>query len=281
MTMRVSEWLRRLIGIRNEPGEASRDSPGRDRLLEEAFSVPSNVHDAAAWDLYWTRQLASDGMEVGFGDMMASDKTFIDLLRGRGTRKVLCVGNGLSSEALVLALYGFDVTILELSRVAADRYRASLALEDHPFRQMPGFTIDDSSVATFGTTDNQESVSVPPMHRNDRHRPQGGGSLTIVSGDLTDRTSCPGPFDTVIERRTVQLFPPAERSLALECLVERLATPGVFVSHQHFGAWRPGDPRTHFAEDWLMAQGFVIGAYPSVPTALDAPRLAQLRFTSG
>ncbi len=77
-----------------------------------------------------------------------------------------------------------------------------------------------------------------------------------VTGDLLDPTVCPGPFDVVIERRTLQLFDDGARERALEAVTSRVATPGLFVTHAHLGGWRPGMPRTHPAEKWLRKSGW-------------------------
>ena len=52
-------------------------------------------------------------------------------------------------------------------------------------------------------------------------------------GDLLDTTVCPGPFDVVLERRTLQLYSDQHRPAAMHALATRLATPGIFFSHSH------------------------------------------------
>jgi hypothetical protein len=121
---------------------------------------------------------------------------------------------------------GFDVTALDLSLRATE----------------------------FGRT--LEFVSDLRMHRSE------GGSaaavspatLTYIAGDLLDPAVCPGPFDCIIERRTVQLLP--DREFALDRLAARLAPKGLLISHVHDGAWRPGASREHFAEDWALKREF-------------------------
>jgi hypothetical protein len=95
------------------------------------------------------------------------------------------------------------------------------------------------------------------MHLPEGQRYTGqGGSLSLVTGDLTETLICPGPYDVVIERRTLQLFPAGEQIGALEKLVARLSEKGTFVSQVHSGCWRPGESRAHFAETWLISNGF-------------------------
>jgi len=82
--------------------------------------------------------------------------------------------------------------------------------------------------------------------------------LSFLSGDLLDPSFCEGPFDVVIERRTVQLFSSSERDKILERLSARLNPNGIFVSHCHMGWWRPGDPEEHMFESWFREHGFPI-----------------------
>ena len=212
--------------------------------------------------------------------MMSSDPHLVGLLRGRSARTILCVGNGLSSEASSLALHGFDVVALDISAVPADLRLAGLQHPGHPARRIPEFALSDDGVVTFGGSDPIDPELCPPIHRSAEHPNRGGGSLSSVSGDLMDPELCPGPFDVVIERRTVQLFPQAERPAALERLVARLADHGAFVSHEHRGCWRPGDSRTHFAETWLKERGFALDAWSSGMPAAEG-RIARLMFSSG
>jgi hypothetical protein len=88
----------------------------------------------------------------------------------------------------------------------------------------------------------------------------------------------------VIERRVLQLFPDeAERIRGLERLVARLVTRGIFVSHQHSGWWKPGEPRQHYAEAWLAGHGFEseFSRAAAGPEDAAAAPLARLIYTTG
>jgi methyltransferase family protein len=98
-----------------------------------------------------------------------------------------------------------------------------------------------------------------------------------VSGDLLDPSVCPGAFDVVIERRTLQLFSDAARDDALVAVTNRLSPRGLFVTHAHLGAWRPDRPRTHPAEKWLRRAGWQTWRRALV---LDR-RTAMMRVTTG
>jgi hypothetical protein len=241
---------------------------------------PHDVHDGAAWDRYWMAHLKVGGFEAGFNDMMSSDPQLVGLLSGRGARTVLCAGNGMSSEATSLALHGFEVVALDISALPAGWHQRAIQDTGHRVRRIPGFAVRDDGAWTFGSPEPIDPELCPPIHRSADHPNRGGGSVSFVTGDLMDSEVCPGPFDVVIERRTVQLFPEAERPAALERLVARLADHGTFVSHEHKGCWRFGEPRTHFAERWLADRGFALE--PRNPESPDAEaRLARLAFTSG
>jgi hypothetical protein len=242
------------------------------------FAIPQNIHDSEAWDRYWSAQIEFGQMEQGFGDMMASSPDLIPTFAKRGVRSILCVGNGLSSESYALALHGFDVTALDVSAVPRAMFSAIMANQEHSLHRVPGFTPRGDAAVAFDGTAPISPELCPRMHQTDRYPPRQGGSLTYVTGDLIDMAHCPGPFDVVIERRTVQLFKAEERPSALERLALRLGPRGVLVSHEHQGAWRPGDARAHFASEWVREHGFA-----NHPAGNDdsGERASHLLFTTG
>jgi len=212
--------------------------------------------------------------------MMASSPRLPRLLARHGARTVLCAGNGLSAEALSLACFGFDVTALDLSSVPARHIGPKVRDPDHPVHRIHRLHISDDDVITIGG-DGRVDPALCRMHRGDDAVPQGGGTLALVTGDLTNPAISPGPFHVVIERRTVQLFPPEEQPSALDRLTARLGTKGLIVSQEHHGGWKPGQPRIHFAEKALRNQGFVLPGDVTDDERDAAPRLAVLMFTSG
>jgi hypothetical protein len=80
-----------------------------------------------------------------------------------------------------------------------------------------------------------------------------GRRVDFVVGDLYDGTVCPGPYDVVIECRTLQLFV-RDGGQALQVVANRLSARAIFFSHAHDGGWRPPAPRKHLYEDWFSAQ---------------------------
>jgi hypothetical protein len=152
---------------------------------------------------------------------------------------------------------------------------------EHSFRRIPGVRLRDDGSVTFDAGSSIDRESYPPMHRSADYHARGGGSLSFVSGDLVDPEVCSGPFDVVIERRTLQLFPEADRLTALDRLVARLSDRGVFVSQEHRGSWKPGDDRSHYAKTWLASRGFAFRPETVAQESGVAKRLACLTFSTG
>lgn len=243
------------------------------------LDIPRDVHDAGGWDTYWTNNLEVGPADLAFSDAMSSDESLVALLVSRDARTVLCAGNGLSTEALSLALHGFDVTVLDLSAVAISTMAESLRDPGHRVNGVPGFRLTDDAIV-FGDAGSIPPELCPKIHRSEAHPPRAGGSLRFAAGDLISTDLCPGPFDVVIERRTVQLFPEQERPVALERLVSRLAERGTFVSHHHDGRGRPGSAR-HYATEWVKAHGFVLDYQVDAGTRRSTSRLARLNLSTG
>lgn len=243
------------------PGEAEAlRSLDSDRLLP-----PADLHSDAGWDLYWRTRLEhrvmlrlEEALDIGF--CREQRLALVRTMRREGWQSVLCVGNGLSAEAPALADAGFSVTVLDRSPLVV----AVVPTATAGAHASEGF---------FG-----EAVSLP------------GGSLDCVHGDLFDRRACPGPYDVVIERRTLQLWcgdgvvEGGDCARGLDAVTARLAEHGLFVSRQHLGGWRPGESRQHFAEAWLRRHGFVVDGSPDGPERSSnhaSGRRAWLAVTSG
>jgi SAM-dependent methyltransferase len=147
-------------------------------------------------------------------------------MRANGLKTVLCVGNGISQEPRALAWAGFDVTVLDLSPFAT-KVAAEVAPPDELLAQLVGGR-------------------------------SGGlnGQLEFVVGDLCDGACCPGPYDVVIDRKTIQLYPEPDRPSAIQAVASRLRSPGIFFSQSHDGGWKPPRPRTHALEPWFRAEGW-------------------------
>jgi methyltransferase family protein len=167
--------------------------------------------------------------------MFVDDRDLLHVIEARGFRTVLCVGSGLALEPHALAAAGLRVTMLDISRDVVAAMRAA-AFNPDAFSRI----LDPSQL-----------------------RP--GGSLDCVAGDLTDPTVCPGPYDVVIERKTLQLFPETERGAALAAVGARMNPNGILFTHVHDGCARPGRP--HYIEPLFEQCGFTHGSFEASTSA--------------
>jgi hypothetical protein len=225
----MRELLRKLFGRRSAP-VLDEAGAADDRAWFESpedlewFFPPNTVTDSAAWDRYWHDQV-SHGVG-GFVHLFVHDGELVDAMRVNGLRTVLCVGNGISQEPKALAWAGFDVTSLDISPLAAKVASAAVPPDDLLAELVGGRSGGLSGCSEF------------------------------VVGDLCDPACCPGPYDVVIERKTLQLWPDAERPMAIQAVANRLASRGIFFSHSHDGGWQPPAPRRHALEPWFVSQGW-------------------------
>ena len=188
---------------------------------------PLDIHDVAAWDRYWYG-LASHGISPAMFDLFARDQALVDEMLKHNLSTVLCAGSGISQEPRALAYAGMKVTALDSSPTAMELARS--------------FPADDEYLQRFF----------------ERPEKRAGGWTEFEVGDFRDTRVCAGPYDVVIERCTIQLFPDDERSAALDALAARLAPGGIFFSHCHFGSWAPDEPLEHPAEPWFVNRRFTI-----------------------
>jgi hypothetical protein len=210
------------------------------------------TQDAAFWDRWWQARVSEGTADVfptfpapGAQPAANSNHLLLSVMAEYGLRTVLCAGNGVSQEPRALAEAGCDVTALDISLVAAG------------FAE--GFPDDPHERGSFISTQ---------MHRL-------GGSVDFVVGDLLDLTVCPGPFDVVIERRTVQVFGEQQRAAALSALSKRLSRVGVFLSQclddpfpMELGWSQHETGLFHASESWFREQGWAIwDGVPSFPLA--------------
>lgn len=200
---------------------------------------PENVHDTEAWDRYWQDQIAH---EIGpeLFDMFCFDQVLVDVLYERDKRTILYVGGGISREPRGLAEVGLDVQALDLS----------------PF-----------------------AIQFARENEGDQSSQQPEGALEFIVGDLFDPATCPGPFDVIIERRTVQGFSKDDRDRALRALAARLHPNGVFFSHCHDGAWKPPAKPFHATEAWFRAGDWTI--WDGEPGPVSRGRVAWIHRTTG
>ena len=224
-----------------------------------------DTQNAEYWDRWWTTRI-SEGRAAVFPMFPApilsygarrvdpnSNELLVSVMAEYGLRSVLCAGNGVSQEPRALAALGFDVTAVDISPVATQFAEA--------------FQDDVPAWSGF-------------FHGPQMRRP--GGSLKFVAGDLLDITTCPGPFDVVIERRTVQVLPDHLRGPALLALSKRLGPVGIFLSLCLDDPFPPelgwsqhgSDGLFHASQSWFEEQGWTI--WDGVPNSTLTGRVAWL-----
>ena len=188
---------------------------------------PDDPHNAEGWDKYWEDQV-THGLGPPLFDMFFDDRRLIQKMVEEGLSTVLCAGNGVSMEPRALAAAGFQVVALDFSA------RAHKIAETYPpSNQMLSRFLD------------------PAMLRS-------GGSVEFTVGNIFDSQVCRGPFDVIIERRTSQVFREKDRTTLMGALASRLSPEGIFLSHSHDAAWRPGrDPRQP-AKEWFQSEGWLL-----------------------
>jgi len=166
-------------------------------------------------------------------------------MRKLGLRTILCAGNVLSREPHALAAAGFDVTAVDLSEWATEfmkkvrpKPEALRRFFAYPGFIRPSLPLSLRSAASrlkdprgIATVDQEIRLLWHCNTRTLRSRlfnpaRRGGGTLSFLSGDLLDPSFCKGPFDVIIERRTVQLFSSSERDEILQRLAARLNSNG-------------------------------------------------------
>ncbi|HEU4323474.1 MAG TPA: methyltransferase domain-containing protein [Roseiflexaceae bacterium] len=229
-------WLWKAVRLRPDYVEAlsqlarsaPRATPLAQRLermtkaagLRTGYYPPDDPADVAGWDRFWNHRLADDPRPVGLISLFEIVEPLVPVMRQRGLRSVLCLGNGIALEPRAFAHAGFAATALDLS---------------------PAATAFARSYADFVT-------HLPHFFSTDQACP--GGSAEYVAGDLLDLACLPGPFDLISARRVVQCFPKPLRERALSAIVARLAPGGILVIHEHNVG-----PTLH---EWLNAHDFDI-----------------------
>jgi hypothetical protein len=209
------------------------------------------IHDAQFWDAWWNEHISQHRtrswlfpmveaplveFEGNYHDLVNNCDLLITIMFKYGLKSVLCAGSGLSQEPRALAEAGFDVTALDLSPRASGVARAF----------------------EFGPNDMRWFCD-PGARRT-------GGHLDFVVGSLLDQAVCPGPFDVIVERRTVETFAEQQRSTALQALTGRLGNPGIFLSHCNDICYFTSKRAFHASESWFRDNDWTIwNGAPSTP----------------
>ncbi|MCC2669319.1 MAG: ankyrin repeat and box protein 3-like [Armatimonadetes bacterium] len=172
------------------------------------------------WNAYWARtledpfecQVAHFGMGRSFLDSQ------LELLRQRGVRRVLLVGNGCSLQPHALAHVGFEVTVVDLSSVANRSVSQAHPTPELLAGFLPGYTTrKERGIGTVQVFDPEASL------RRVAREAASGGSVTFVTADIMDWETGE-TFDCIYDDRLAAVLPP-ESWPALADRYARLLTP--------------------------------------------------------
>jgi len=226
--LRLWKYVQVFLQPETQRSDINPRSPTDDILEDIAWIFPpKDVHNADAWDSYWKKQI-EHGFGPAFFDMFIRDDIIVKAAQRFGLSTVLCVGNGISQEPVALSRAGLRVTAMDISPLAISLCQAfseKFHSEDHYIS--PSLLLPD-------------------------------GTVNFVVGDILNRYDCPGPYDIVIERRTIQDYPEDQRREAVAAIISRISTRGILVSHCHDGAWKPPAEPYHSTRSLIAGLGIEI-----------------------
>ena len=210
--------------------EALRWLPTRPMPQPPGFDVFS----PAAWDVWWKERLAAHTPPIELCHLWEPIRPALPRMRAENARSVLSVGCGICLDLRAFAAAGLAVTGLDISSVAIE-YARTTVLGD----RIQHF-LDDADL-----------------------RP--GGTLELAHGDLFDSAQCPGPYDVVLCRSTIQYFHFDGRlPAAIAAIADRLAPSGLLIIGTH-GAI----PAFYAIDDALVAAGFrLVNRFEARPSDL-------------
>ncbi|TAF06644.1 MAG: hypothetical protein EAZ77_11895 [Nostocales cyanobacterium] len=196
------------------------------------YPIPTNVNDAEGWNYFWKYIISMYPEELLF-DLFDDSDFLIPFLKKLGYQTILCAGNGISLEPYALAYAGFDVTALDVSGYA-NQYVSNYKISDKELKYISYFS--DLNIEEISTEILQKVKTVK-----------------FVTGSICDADICPGLFDVIITRRTVQLFNIISQEqviAAMQSLLNRLSPTGLLINHGH-NAYAIND----FLQNWLLSRG--------------------------
>jgi hypothetical protein len=169
---------------------------------ERGMRPPADSNDSAGWDHFWRYQIAQE-YNWNLVPLPELDLHLLRFFREHDIHSILFVGNGICQEPRLFAAAGFEAIALDLSPYAT-AFAAEFELS-HP-----------EITSLFRLHDFRE-----------------GGTVQFVMGSLFDTTVCPGPFDAIITRRTLQGLSDPLLGVALARLLDRLHPQGIFINQSH------------------------------------------------
>ncbi len=218
--------LRGLLKTYPQNSNAYQDLLIRIEDTEERLGMcpPKDPLNIAGWDRYWQYHLTEWETPLKLTHYFEVTKPLMSLIQKMGYTTALSVGCGISLEVRGFAAGGLHAIGLDASQVA----------------------IDYAAKCTLFTT-YQDQFLEPHEHTPD-------GIVEFLVGNFLDPTVCPGPFDVIVSRGTIQYFHRLNMlDTALQSLANRLNATGILVIGTH------GDiPAMEPITNWLHAHDFTV-----------------------
>jgi len=186
-------------------------------VMSEISKAPPEEELAPLWDEFW----AIDP-EAG---MLGADFTscLIPIAEQRNAKRILCVGNGMTFEAHALALAGYCVDSLDISR-SANKYLRELNVSKGVLESIleePG-KASRTFLRELKALKDAERIAEEPCAELSR-------LPNIYGGDVRTADACLGPYDIVIARRLLWHYEGDGMDCMLDALANRLSETGLLV----------------------------------------------------
>ncbi len=206
--------------------EEQRQIDQRLRAIEVQFGMRPPIDPASieGWDRYWRYHLNTHEVPYKLTHYFEVTKPLMPIIHTHHYTTALSVGCGISLEVRGFAAGGLQAVGLDVSRIAIG-YAA----------KCPLFVVYQDRFL-------------------DQREQRPGGTVEFVVGNVLDPTTCPGPFDVIVSRGTIQYFHRLNMlDTALQALVNRLSAQGILVIGTH------GDvPAMEPITEWLRSHHFTV-----------------------
>lgn len=205
------------------------------------YPIAFNASDADGWNLFWKYIISNNQFYYNdfFCSMFSDYHKLVPLFKKHGYKTILCAGNGISLEPYFFANEEFSVTALDISS-EANKFLANFPLNPSDLRgfYQENYPGNKEPAGNFY----QEEISKIK-------------SVKLVTGDIFNSDCCPGPFDVIITRKTLQCFwgKSGEKTFeGMQALLARLSPHGLLYVHTH-----NTDPWNDAMIEWVQSQGIL------------------------
>lgn len=233
------------------------------RTFLYCYPIPQDPTDVEGWENFWKQMTSDGGVSDESYDLLDESDRLIPLLQQRGCQTILCAGNGIAVEPYMLAYLGFSVTALDISSPAIE-YLANFPITPKYIKNFYYFQQEQQD-----KTETEFSEQVIKKIK----------SVKFVTGDIFQRQHCPGPFDAIITRRTLQCFwqnSPEKTFQGIQALLDRLSPRGLLYFHGH-NTYQINQE----IEKWLVKRGILVAESMNDIGNKTNRQLFYLRQTSG